>query len=254
MTSNDGAKLIPLVRAAVLRGLLSLTQGGLMSFLSRAGSVRQIGLLLCASLLGPSVLAGDIVGKVQLMEKGGKKATDLSDVVVYIDSARAKAKPTKVVVTMKSKAFTPHVLAIGTGTTVEFPNEDPILHNVFSISAEGFDLGLYKRPKSGLRTFDKPGVYTLYCNIHPQMSALVVVRDNPYFAQATKEGGFRIEAVPAGEYKVVAFHERSGEGAPVTVKVQATGEATLSLMLDAASYKRVPHKNKFGKEYGREAY
>jgi plastocyanin len=200
------------------------------------------------------LLAGDIVGHVDLIEKGGKKATDLSDVVVYVESAKVKGKPGREVVTMKSKTFSPHVLVISTGTVVEFPNEDPILHNVFSVSGEGFDLGLYKRPKSGTRAFDKPGVYTLYCNIHPQMSAQIIVRDNPYFATAAKDGAFRIAGLPAGEYKVIAFHERSGEGTPVAVKLSATGESNVNLSLDAASYKRVQHKNKFGKEYGREGY
>lgn len=198
--------------------------------------------------------AGDIVGRVELTEKGGKKATDLSDVVVYVESSRAKPKPAREVLTMKGKAFAPHVLAIGAGTTVDFPNEDPILHNVFSVSEEGFDLGLYKRPKSGSRTFDKPGVYTIYCNIHPQMSATVVVRDNPYFASAAKDGSFRISGVPAGEYKLVAFHDRAGESVPVPVKVSATGETVANLSLDASSFKRVAHKNKFGKDYGKEAY
>jgi plastocyanin len=225
-----------------------------MSALSRFSiptrPVRAVLLLLAAS----SVNAGDIVGRVELTEKGGKKASDLSDVVIYVENAKSRAKAGKEVLTMKSKTFTPHVLAVGVGTTVEFPNEDPILHNVFSVSGEGFDLGLYKRPKSGSRTFDKPGVYTIYCNIHPQMSALVMVRDNPHFAKASKDGAFRIEGVPAGEYKVRAFHERAGEGVPVTVKVAATGEASVALSLDAASYKRVQHKNKFGKAYGREAY
>jgi plastocyanin len=215
---------------------------------------RRLFVALGAITLGSFASAGDIVGRVELTEKGGKKATDLSDVVVYVENSKARAKPGREVLTMKSKAFAPHVLAIGTGTTVDFPNEDPIPHNVFSVSGEGFDLGLYKRPKSGSRTFDKPGVYTLYCNIHPQMSATVVVRENPYFAKAQKDGAFRIEGVPAGEYKLVAYHERAGEGAPVTIKVAAIGEATMNLSLDATSYKRVAHKNKFGKDYGRDAY
>jgi len=214
--------------------------------------------------LGPVVLflsassiatAGDIVGRVDLTEKGGKKAADLSDIVVYVESSKVKPKAGREVVSMKSKTFTPRVLAVGVGTTVEFPNEDPILHNVFSVSGEGFDLGLYKRPRSGSRTFEKPGAYTIYCNIHPQMSALVMVRDNPHFTKASKDGSFRIEGVPAGEYKVRAFHERAGDGAAATVKVAATGDAApLTLSLDAESYKRVQHKNKFGKNYGREAY
>lgn len=198
--------------------------------------------------------AGDIVGRVELTEKGGKKATNLSEVVVYLEGSKAKPKAAREVVTMKSKAFAPHVLAIGTGTTVDFPNEDPILHNVFSISGEGFDLGLYKRPKSGSRTFEKPGIYTLYCNIHPQMSATLVVRDNPYFAAVAKDGSFRIAGVPAGEYKVVAYHDRAGESVPLAVKVSASAETTANLSLDASTYKRVAHKNKFGKDYGREAY
>ncbi len=213
-------------------------------------------LILCIVALGATsmVSAGDIIGRVELTEKGGKKATDLSDVVVYLESSKAKARPGREVVSMKSKTFTPHVVAVGTGTTVEFPNEDPILHNVFSVSGDGFDLGLYKRPKSGSRTFDKPGVYTIYCNIHPQMSALVVVRDNPHFAKAGKDGSFRIEGVPAGDYQIRAFHERAGEGAPQTVRVPAEGASSVNLALDAASFKRVQHKNKFGKNYGREVY
>lgn len=207
-----------------------------------------------AITLGSLASAGDVVGRVDLTEKGGKKATDLSDVVIYVEGSKAKPKPAKEVLTMKSKTFAPHVLAIGTGTTVEFPNEDPILHNVFSLSGEGFDLGLYKRPKSGSKTFDKPGVYTVYCNIHPQMSATVVVRDNPYFTTAARDGSFRLAGLPAGDYKIIAYHERAGEGAPVAVKVAATGEATVNLSLDATSYKRVAHKNKFGKEYGKEVY
>jgi plastocyanin len=206
-----------------------------------------------ALAFGSLVSAGDIVGRVELTEKGGKKATDLSEVVVYVESSRAKPKPAKEVLTMKSKAFAPHLLAIGVGTTVDFPNEDPILHNVFSVSQEGFDLGLYKRPKSGSRTFDKPGVYTVYCNIHPQMSATVVVLDNPYFVTVSKDGSFRILGVPAGEYKLIAFHERAGESA-MPVKVLATGEATANFSLDASTFKRVAHKNKFGKDYGKEAY
>src|SRR5689334_18101841 len=99
---------------------------------------RRLSVALGVIALSSLASAGDIVGKVELTEKGGKKATDLSDVVVYVETAKAKPKAAKEVLTMKSKAFAPHVLAVGTGTTIDFPNEDPILHNVFSVSQEGF--------------------------------------------------------------------------------------------------------------------
>ena len=93
--------------------------------------------------------------------------------------------------TMKGKAFLPRVTVVPVGSTVDFPNEDPIFHNVFSVSGENrFDLDLYKRPKSGSWTFQAPGLVRVYCNIHPQMSGVVLVRDNAYFVHAV--GGRRV--------------------------------------------------------------
>jgi hypothetical protein len=132
---------------------------------------------------------------------------------------------------------------------VVFPNEDPIFHNVFSVSGENrFDLELYKRPKSGSWTFQHPGVARVYCNIHPQMSAVVLVRDNPYFAKTAPDGSFSIPDVPAGKYVLRAWHERGGEGAQ-DVTITARGETEVQITLDASGWKRLPHKNKFGKDY-----
>ena len=108
-----------------------------MFLVSRFFTPRLASSLLCSLAVSSAAGAGDIVGRVELTEKGGRKATDLSDVVVYVENAKAKARPGKEVLTMKSKSFSPHVLVIGAGTMVEFPNEDPILHNVFSVSEEG---------------------------------------------------------------------------------------------------------------------
>jgi len=161
----------------------------------------------------------------------------------------AKPKPASATVVMKAKAFTPHVVVIPVGGTVEFPNDDPIFHNAFSLSPENkFDLELYKRPKTGSWTFKSPGVVNVYCNIHPQMSAVVVVRDNPFFARAAKDGAFTLEGVPAGKYTLVAWHERGGDKA-MEVTVPADGAVNANLTLDGSKYKRVPHKNKFGKDY-----
>jgi plastocyanin len=228
--------------------------------------LRSAALLATVTLVLPATLAaGTVKGRVELIEKGGRRATDLSDVVVYVDGARAKPRPArgapaveplpKVTMTMKGKGFIPRVVVIPVGGTVEFPNEDPIFHNVFSVSGDNrFDLDLYKRPKSSSWTFQRAGVARVYCNIHPQMSGVVVVRDNPYFAKAGQDGTFAIPDVPAGKYTLKAWNERTDEPAR-EVTVPAQGDVEVSLTLDASSFKRVSHKNKFGKDYaGDEKY
>ena len=203
---------------------------------------------LVAAAAAPS-FAGTVTGTVTVVEKGGRKTADLSDTVIYVEGARGRLKPAKAVVTMKAKTFTPHVVVVPVGGTVEFPNEDPLFHNVFSVSGENrFDLELYKRPKSGSWTFQHAGVARVFCNIHPQMSAIVIVRDNPFFAKAETDGSFNIPDVPAGTYALKAWHERGGE-ASVEIVVPAEGQVTARLAVDASTFKRVQHKNKFGKDY-----
>jgi plastocyanin len=212
--------------------------------------VAALAALIVPTLALPGRLqAGTITGKVELVDKGGRKATDLSDVVVYVDGARVKPKPATAIMVMKGKSFNPHVVVVPVGGTVQFPNEDPIFHNAFSVSGDNrFDMELYKRPKVGSFTFQHPGVVKVYCNIHPQMSAVVLVRDNPLFTKAAADGTFTIEGVPAGKYVVKAWHERGGEaGSEVTVT--DTGTAQTRFTLDGSTYKSVPHKNKFGKDY-----
>jgi polysaccharide lyase family 4-like protein len=136
------------------------------------------------------------------------------------------------------------------GSSIEFPNQDPIFHNVFSVSGENrFDLDLYKRPKSASWTFPAPGLVRVYCNIHPQMSAVVLVRDNAYFTRATADGAFTLEGVPPGRYTLKAWHERAGEVSQ-GVAIPAEGDVRADLLLDASSYKRVGHKRKDGSDYG----
>jgi plastocyanin len=210
--------------------------------------VRPSVFLLALSLVPPA-LAGTVKGKVELLEKGGRRATDLSEVVVYVEGIKVQQKPARATMVMKGKSFKPRVVVVPVGGTVEFPNDDSIFHNVFSLSGENrFDLDLYKRPKSGAFTFQHPGLVRVYCNIHPQMSAVVIVRDNPYFTRAGQDGSFVIEEVPAGQYTLKAWHERGGEVA-LDLSVPAQGEVAGRITLDGSTYKRQPHKNKFGKDY-----
>jgi plastocyanin len=211
---------------------------------------------LVVTILGlpPAALAGTVAGKVEVLDKGGR-ARDASETVVYVDGIKGKHRPGRATIVMKGKEFRPHSLAILAGASVEFPNEDPILHNAFSVSGENrFDLELYKRPKSRSWTFHHPGIVRIYCNIHPQMSAVVLVRDNPFFTKANPDGSFVIEGVPGGRVALKAWHERGGE-ASLDITVPAEGRVEAQLVLDASSFKRVQHRNKYGKEYSAgEAY
>jgi len=136
------------------------------------------------------------------------------------------------------------------GSTVEFPNSDPFDHNVFSLSQEGlFDLGLYGRGMAKSTGFTRPGIIRVYCNVHAQMSAFVVVRDSPFYAQPGGDGSFSIGPVPPGSYTLRAWHERASELPPQTVQVGASGLSRLELQLDARGYKFVQHLNKFGQPY-----
>ena len=192
--------------------------------------------------------AGTVTGRVEVLDKGGR-ARDASETLVYLDGIKGRHRPAKATIVMKGKEFRPRTLAIMAGASVEFPNEDPILHNAFSVSGENrFDLDLYKRPNSRSWTFHHPGIVRIYCNIHPQMSAVILVRDNPFFTRANPDGSFLIEGVPSGRVALKAWHERGGETS-VDITVPADGRVEAQLVLDASSFKRAQHKNKYGKEY-----
>jgi plastocyanin len=201
-------------------------------------------------MLASQALAGTVTGTAMLKEKRGRIAKDHSSVVVYVDGLREPAPPRLVAIEMKKKTFIPHLVVIPVGSSVSFPNRDPIFHNVFSVSDPNrFDLGLYKRSDGKAHTFTKPGVVKVYCNIHPQMSAIVVVRDNPYYALAQRDGRFRLEGVPAGKHTITAWHEKAREPQTVEVTVPAEAEVEVSLELDSSRFKRRKHKRKDGSDY-----
>jgi len=156
-----------------------------------------------------------------------------------------KAPPTHgraVEIRQENKAFVPASLVVQKGTRVTFPNMDPVYHNVFSSSpAQPFDLGSYRQgDKAGAVTLNKPGVVEVFCNMHSQMRAAVLVVPNGYYAKAAPDGSFRLENVPLGSRRVVAW---TPDANPVVNSVELTAhgaEATFTLQVEP----RGPHKKK----------
>jgi plastocyanin len=198
-----------------------------------------------------SAPAAPVSGRVTVLEKNNRLADDVSMAVVWLQpQENVRVHPDSVEITMSDKTFEPHVVVVPVGSVVSFPNHDPFNHNVFSRSDAGpFDLGRYDRGESASTTFRRPGIIQVYCNIHAHMSAVVVVRDSPYFAQPLGDGTFSIPAVPPGEYTLFAWHERAKEFTPRHVVVGTGGMGDIAIELDAREYEFVQHLNKFGQPY-----
>lgn len=138
---------------------------------------------------------------------------ELKNVVVYLDSVAADDPPdapSDLAIAQQHESFQPHVLPVLAGWSVAFPNRDPIFHNVFSLSSvKTFDLGRYPQNASKSVRFDKPGLVQVFCHIHSDMSGVVFVLSNRYFTVPNEAGRYGIDAVPPGDYRIVAWHERS---------------------------------------------
>lgn len=131
-----------------------------------------------------------------------------ADTVIYLEGRIGTPTPKTVTIDQQNQTFRPHVVAVVQGGTVEFLNNDTVLHNVYSASAvQRFDLGMFGGGERRTVKFDTPGVVELRCNVHPKMRAYVLVLENNYFATADKSGNFQISGVPAGRYKLRAWHE-----------------------------------------------
>lgn len=155
-------------------------------------------------------------------------------------------------IAMRQKTFLPHVRVVAAGGTVAYPNRDPFSHNVFSNTPGGsFDLGLYPRGESRGAAFQRAGVYAVFCNIHPRMSAYVVAVPSGYYARPGAGGRFVIADVPPGRYRVRAWHERAREPVARVVTVAGRGAPGVDLTLDARGYRPQPHANKYGQPYAR---
>ena len=196
--------------------------------------------------------AGSMAGIVRTLARAGAAPATAIVYAEPIDVVAPKV-PGRFTLAQKNKTFLPRLLAVPVGSTVDFPNNDSIYHNVFSLSGpQPFDLGLYRAGESRPRTFTTPGIYRVFCNIHPQMTAIVVVAPTGFTALAASDGRFMLD-LPPGRYRVTALSERA---LPVSVEVTSTQGASIApeLTLDESSWVSAQHKNKFGKDYPAAAY
>jgi plastocyanin len=158
--------------------------------------------------------------------------SELRHVVVYLRNAKPQAiAPVRVAIRQHNESFTPRVVAVTVGSEVEFPNDDAIYHNVFSLSrAKNFNLGRFPRGDTRRVRFDKPGLVKVFCEIHSHMSATVMVLDHPWFAVPDDQGRFELPPVPTGDQSITAWHERLGD-TTVRVRIESGQAATADFVL-----------------------
>jgi plastocyanin len=193
---------------------------------------------------------GAVTGTVTILKDDAPKA-DKSGVVVSLENVPGAVEAlAKREIRQKNQTFTPGLMVIVKGTTVEFPNDDKVFHNVFSVSkAARFDLGLYKSGETRAVTFREPGVVDVYCNIHPHMVAKIKVVENNYYAVTGADGTFKIKNVPVGTYPAVAWQAQGAEvRGQVTVTAGGAASWTPTLIEGSASKR---HLRKDGTPYGR---
>ncbi len=197
------------------------------------------------------ILSRRIAGSVHLSADQPDDA-EVGDSVVYFvpDSGpMPRPKPQHRVIKTRNKRFDPAVLVVPVGSTVEFPNQDTILHNVFSVSPQNpFDLGLYGGGESGRATFDRPGVVYVHCNVHHAMQADVLVLESPWFARIGSDGRFVLEDVPLEAGRLFLWHPRARlHSSAITAQSMALDD--LRFELDIVRPKVPKHLNKFGRSY-----
>lgn len=221
----------------------------------------MVGGALCA-VLSVSVFAQgvDVTARVTIEGKTGaahKPLPNTADVVVWLTPLQPDPNPPTMGhpgpyrLVQKDKMFMPHLLVVPAGSSVEFPNEDPFFHNVFSLfNGKRFDLGLYESGTSRAVRFDREGVSYIFCNIHPEMGAVVVALRTPYWGVSTPSGAVAIHNVPPGSYRMHVWSEAArATGTERTIQIGATQMHLGEILLEGAADPLAHHKNKFGEDY-----
>jgi plastocyanin len=208
--------------------------------------------ILIFAALRVAASAAQVSGAIKVNGQGGRAP---STIVIYAErlDRAAPSRAGRFKLAQQNKSFSSRVLAVPAGSTVDFPNLDPIFHNVFSLSRPaGFDLGLYRAGASKSRVFSEPATYRIFCNIHPQMTAVVLILPTPFITQRDGAGPYRLD-LPAGRYRITAWSERA-QSAATEISVAEGGGTVPDLTLDESKYVELPHKNKFGQNYPKSAY
>lgn len=234
-------------------------------------SLKRLGIIctLAFTCVSSAIASGGLVSaEVQVMQRKGTNDSsaeirkDASNVAVWLvpldteaQAAAATAPPRPAPqLLQRNKTFHPHVLVVEVGTVVEFPNKDPFFHNIFSLfDGKRFDLGLYESGSTRTVRFDRSGVSFLFCNIHAEMSAVVIAVETPYFALSDPAGRIGIIDVPAGRYEMHVWYERSlpDDLKPLTreIDVTATGRPLGQIRIAEDPHFTPEHKNKYGEDY-----
>jgi plastocyanin len=191
--------------------------------------------------------SGDIRGTVAVRRDGA--VADASGVVLYLIGFSEAPSPDVVEMRQVGKHFVPDLLPITAGQAISFPNFDPYFHNVFSVSpTRAFDLGEYRQGETKVKRFPKPGVVDVYCNIHPEMAATILVLPNRRFVHAGSDGRFSIRGVPVGRWTLYAFSRRVSAPTQRPVEVKPGESLNVLLSLDESAFE-APHLNKYGEKY-----
>jgi plastocyanin len=220
---------------------------------------------ICLALLFSSLAFAEeatVSARVELTRAGGRgKGFHSGNIVFWLSPVGTPAAPLRQLtpnmanprLTQHNKSFEPHLLVVPVGSEVEFPNRDPFFHNVFSLfDGKRFDLGLYEAGSTRMVRFDKPGISYIFCNIHAEMSAVVIALNTPYYGISNQRGDLIITHVPFGRYTLHVWYETGWPEALNSMTREITiSEDTTSLGLFNIPTTSLPptHQNKYGKDY-----
>lgn len=217
------------------------------------GTIRTGILLMLCMGVSAGAFAVDLKGRITLVEPAADAGlSDAGDTVVFFTpdaKTRVKPLPTVSVITMQGKSFVPHVLTVTQGSAVRFANDDMILHNVFSTSpGNDFDMGFYGHGPGRTKTFERPGLVRVYCNVHHEMFAYILVLNTPYYTEVGDDGSFLLRRLPAGPGEITVWNPR---GQVWREHVDSPASATVDVKLTLSRFAVPAHFNKFGRPYNK---